>query len=91
MGTMLTIQSTIYADFFGRKHVGEISSIAMTFKVVGGAVGPLFLGLMSDASGGDFGLALTLASAMPLGLAVATHWLRRPPRPRPTEELGTDI
>lgn len=47
----IPLQETIWADYFGRMHLGKIRSVAMPFTIVFGAGGPLLAGFLFDQSG----------------------------------------
>lgn len=47
----IPLQETVWADYFGRMHLGKIRSVAMPFTIVFGAGGPLLAGFLFDQSG----------------------------------------
>ncbi|MGC9521952.1 MAG: MFS transporter [Anaerolineae bacterium] len=85
-GLSQTIGSVVWADYFGRRHLGSIAGFASTISVIGSALGPLPLGLARDLLG-DYGTALLIEAAFPLALAVANLAIGRPTR-RQTRSAG---
>ena len=47
-----TLMSVVWPNFYGRAHVGAISSLAMSVTVFGSALAPLAYSLSLDLSGG---------------------------------------
>lgn len=78
-GLFRTVSSVVWADLYGRTHLGAISGLASTLMVAGSALGPLPLGYARDLFGGYTG-ALWLSSLLPIGLAVLTLFSRPPSR-----------
>lgn len=83
LGTMMGmkggISGSVYAYYFGRRHLGAIKGSASTLSVAGTAAGPLLFAL-GHAAAGSYALVLR-ASALPV-LAVALAALAlRPFRP----------
>lgn len=74
-GTGQAIQGSVYAYYFGRRHIGAIRGFATAVAVAGTSTGPLLLALGFDASG-SYGPVLALAAFPPLVLAVASPFLR---------------
>lgn len=50
-GMSMAVQSTVYAHYFGRKHLGAIKGSVSTFAVAGTAAGPLLLSVGFDLTG----------------------------------------
>ncbi|PKR77018.1 MFS transporter [Halalkalibacillus sediminis] len=63
----------IWPNYFGRRHLGSIKSIAQSVMVVGSALGPLPYGLFYDVMGG-YSEVLLLTPLLPLiaGILVLT-------------------
>jgi len=76
-GMMGTVASVIWADYYGRRHLGSISGLATTVSRVSSALGPLPLAVAYDLSGSYDG-ALTIEMMIPLALAAITVFVRRP-------------
>ncbi|MEP5759787.1 MAG: MFS transporter [Litoreibacter sp.] len=47
-GMNATIQSALWAEFFGTKHLGSIKAMAVAFMVLGSAIGPGLTGWLID-------------------------------------------
>ncbi len=78
-GLSQTIGSVVWADYFGRRHLGAIAGFASTISVIGSALGPLPLGLARDLLG-DYSTALLIEAALPIALAIANLAIGRPTR-----------
>ncbi|MBT2571079.1 MFS transporter [Planococcus sp. ISL-110] len=52
MGIERIVMAVVWPNYFGRKHIGSISGIAMAMVVTGSALGPLPLGIAFDVFGG---------------------------------------
>jgi len=85
IGGSIPLQETVWANYFGRQHLGSIRSIAMPFSIIFGAGGPLLAGLLYDGSG-SYTLAFILFAAFWL-IGFVLILLARPPRP-PSEPNG---
>jgi len=72
-----TVSSVIWADCYGRQHLGSIAGLAATLTRVSSALGPLPLALAFDASGG-YEIALKIGVVIPLILAVVNLMVRPP-------------
>ena len=71
------VMSVVWATYFGRRHLGSIAGMASTFTVIGSALGPLPLALAYDLLGSYNGV-LTIEAVIPLALAIANLFVRRP-------------
>jgi MFS family permease len=78
-GLFRTVSGVVWADMFGRTHLGAISGLATTLMIVGSALGPLPLGYARDLMGG-YTMALAVSSLLPFALAVLTLFCRKPIR-----------
>lgn len=78
IGGAIPLQETVWANYFGRQHLGSIRSIAMPFSIIFGAGGPLLAGLLYDGSG-SYTLAFVLFSAFWL-IGFVLILLARPPQ-----------
>ncbi|ANU21950.1 MFS transporter [Planococcus donghaensis] len=52
MGIERIVMAVVWPNYFGRKHIGSLSGIAMAMVVTGSALGPLPLGIAFDFFGG---------------------------------------
>lgn len=73
-GMSQAIQSSVYAHYFGRLHIGAIKGLATTITVAGTAAGPLILALGYDMSG-SYTPVLIGSAVVPALLAVAAPFL----------------
>eukprot|EP00494_Astrolonche_serrata_P001315 UN01321 len=51
IGVTLNIQAVVWANYYGRAHVGAISGVADALVVLGSAFGPLPFGFIRDTTG----------------------------------------
>ncbi len=65
------VNSVVWPNYFGRKHLGSISGLATTLLVLGTSLGPMPVGIARDLLG-NYNLILPLLAIIPLALAVAT-------------------
>ncbi len=73
-GMSQALQSTVYAHYFGRIHLGAIKGLATTITVAGTATGPLLLALGFEAAG-SYGPVLTYSAALPALLSIVSPFL----------------
>ena len=74
-----TVSSVVWADYYGRQHLGSISGLGATLTRVSSALGPVPLALAFDAYG-SYGGALRVEVAVPLVLAVLSLVVKAPDR-----------
>ena len=73
------MQATVYAEFFGRTHLGSIQGTAQSVNIMGTGLGPFILGLGYDTFG-SFGPVLWVVALLPLVMAVVQMCcLHKPP------------
>ncbi len=77
-GTMMTISTIIWPNYFGRAHLGSIRGMASTAMVAFAALGPLPFGLVFDLTG-NYRLAIFMFLAAPVAIGMATLFAT-PPR-----------
>ena len=80
---MLVI-SVVYANYFGRRHLGSIGGLAATIGIAGSALGPMPLGIARDLLG-SYSTVLIGFAALPLVLGIACLLFCRPPGEPPAE------
>jgi MFS family permease len=69
------VGGSVYAHYFGRRHLGAIKGAAITITVAGTAVGPLLYGLGYEVAGNY--LPVLLASTVaPLAVALVAPFMR---------------
>lgn len=81
-GIMGTAGSVIWADYFGRRHLGSISGLTSSISRISSALGALPLALAFDLTG-SYNPALTIEMAVPLLLAILNLFVK-PPKHTPT-------
>jgi sugar phosphate permease len=86
-GLSQTIGGVVWADYFGRRHLGAIAGLASTISVIGSALGPLPLGLARDLLG-SYNTALLIEATLPIALAVANFAVGRPTRHQPQPRMS---
>lgn len=69
------IGGSVYAYYFGRKHLGAIKGSAITITVAGTAAGPLIYALGYDAMG-SYVPTLLFTALLPLAVALYAPFLR---------------
>ena len=76
-GFTRAVSSVIWANYFGREHLGAITGSTTTILIAGSALGPMPLGIARDLLG-SYNMALNILAAIPLLLAVAALFVRKP-------------
>jgi sugar phosphate permease len=72
-----TVNGVVWARYYGRRHLGSVSGLAMSIVIAGSALGPLPMGMARDRMG-SYRPMLTLSALLPLILGVVAFWARRP-------------
>ena len=67
------VRATVYAEMYGRKHLGSVQSIASSLTVFGSAIGPFPFGVARDTTGSYTGV-FAMASLFPLTAAVVVFF-----------------
>ncbi|MER3420650.1 MAG: hypothetical protein C4290_09085 [Chloroflexota bacterium] len=81
IGGTVPLQESVWASYFGRRHLGAIRAVAMPFAILFSALGPKFAARLYDHTG-SYGTAfLTFAAFWVAGAALVL--LARPPRRSP--------
>ena len=75
----LTVSQVVWAKYYGRRHLGSVTGVAMLVSIAGSALGPMPMGIARDLMG-SYLPALTVSAALPLVLAVVALFARRPER-----------
>ena len=73
--------SYLWADYFGRRHLGSVQGAGQTVLIVGASLGPLPFSLSLDLAGGYSAALLGSAALGVLVAMVAAGFLRRPRQP----------
>ena len=80
-GLKTTMSGFLYADYYGRKHLGSIQAIDSMCGIAGTAVGPLFIQTLREMWG-SYAPVLYLLTFMPGCCAVMNLlFLKKPPLP----------
>jgi len=77
-----TVSGCVYGQYYGRTHLGAITSYPQISVVVFSAIGPLAFGVAFDLLG-SFTLCLFLTAAFPLALSLCILFCVRKPPPMP--------
>ncbi len=76
-GLTRTVNSMIWATYFGRAHLGSITGITSTIVIFGSALGPMPFGIARDLMG-SYETVLMISAVIPVGLGLANVWVKRP-------------
>jgi MFS family permease len=76
-GLVRSVSSVIWANYFGRRHLGAITGVTSTILVAGSALGPMPMGIARDLLG-SYNMALNILAVIPLILAVAALFVKKP-------------
>ena len=78
-GTQMTVASVIWANYYGKRHLGSIRGVAFLWSVGASAISPLPLGVLHDLTG-DYSLPLRLMLTVSITAAFAAIFARPPRR-----------
>ena len=78
-----TMSGIVYADFYGRKHLGSIMALDSAIGLVGTAVGPLYIQTMRELQGSYDPVFYTL-TLMPCVTAILALIFLNKPKRKPT-------
>ena len=81
-GLSRIVGSVVWADYFGRRHLGSITGLATPIGVAGTAFGPLLFGVGRDVMG-TYNTVLLVSAMLPLVLGIAALLLRKPQKVQP--------
>ena len=76
-GMYRIIMSVLWANYFGRMHLGSIAGMAQTIAVGGSALGPLPLGIAHDILG-NYKAVLFSCMVLPLAFGIANLFVGKP-------------
>jgi len=77
-GLEMIVSSVIFANYFGRRHLGSIAGFAATLLVAASALGPMPIGIARDLLG-NYSAVLSTFAALPFALALACLFFCKPP------------
>jgi MFS family permease len=83
-GIEMLVMSVIFANYYGRRHLGAIAGFSSQLLVAASALGPMPFGVARDVLG-SYGAVLTTMAVLPLALGVACLLFGEPPA-RPPED-----
>jgi len=69
-GLEMIVSSVIFANYFGRRHLGSIAGFASTLLVAASALGPMPIGVARDLMG-SYQTVLSVFALLPFALAIA--------------------
>ena len=78
-GLYRIIMSVLWANYFGRLHLGSITGVAQTIAVGGSALGPLPLGIARDLLG-NYEAVILACTVIPLIFGTANMFVGKPQR-----------
>ncbi len=78
VGLEIIVSSVVFANFFGRRHLGSIAGFSSTLLVAASALGPMPIGVARDLMGG-YDAVLNAFAVIPLVLAVVCLLFCRAP------------
>ena len=84
IGLEMIIASVVFANYFGRRHLGGIAGFASTLLVASSALGPMPIGVARDLMG-SYAAVLNGFAILPLVLALACLFYCRPPGAPPED------
>ena len=77
MPLITTVSGVVWANYFGRKHLGSISGVARLAGTIGSALGPMPFGIIRDVMG-SYNPLLTIVTIPTLALTVACFFVHKP-------------
>ena len=78
-GFQMVVSNVVWANYFGRRHLGSITGVTSTLSVAGSALGPMPFGVGRDLLGSYEGI-LTGFAVLPFVLAFVTLFFAKRPR-----------
>jgi MFS family permease len=76
-GLMSIVGSVIWADYYGREHLGSITGITSMILIVGSSLGPMPMGIARDLLG-SYTTTLNIAAIFPFLLGMLSLFVGRP-------------
>ncbi len=76
-GLAMTVGNVIWANYFGRRHLGSITGVTYAIGVIGSALGPMPFGVARDLLG-NYNLTLMVSAVLSLLLGVVSLFARKP-------------
>jgi len=76
-GLISLVGGTMFARYFGRKHLGKLRGSIITAQVAGSSLGPFITGIIFDLTG-SFQISLWIFLVLLIPAAVASLWAVKP-------------
>ena len=76
-GLYRIIMSVLWANYFGRLHLGSIMGVIQTIAVACSALGPMPFGIAHDLLG-SYNAVFFWTALLPLGFGIANIFVKRP-------------
>jgi MFS family permease len=76
-GLISLVGGTMFARYFGRKHLGKLRGSVITAQVAGSSLGPFITGVIFDLTG-SFQISLWIFLLLLIPAAVASLWAVKP-------------
>jgi len=87
---VVAVGGTLWAKYYGRRHLGKIKGLVTKLFVAASAVGPILVDGAYERLG-SYHLILTILMIAPLPLAVGSLFATQPPRPETAEADPTAL
>ncbi|NKB68975.1 MAG: MFS transporter [Candidatus Latescibacteria bacterium] len=84
VGLEMIVSSVVFANFYGRRHLGSIAGLAATILVGASALGPMPIGVARDLLG-NYAAVLNTFAVLPFVLAIACLLFCKAPGAPPEE------
>ena len=79
-GASVVFQNIIWADYYGRQHLGAIRGMVAPFAALGGGISPFIAGWMFDSTGSYDSILVMMGGGA--FVAAILIFLAQPPRAR---------
>ena len=76
---LLIVGGTLWAKYYGRKHLGKIRGSVFTAGVAGSSVGPFIMGLIYDNLG-SYKISLWIFIVLLIPVVISAFWAKPPKR-----------
>ena len=86
IGIFGLVNSIIYANWFGRTHLGQIQGVSQSLIVLGSAVGPAVISVGHDLWG-NYATVLKMSALAPITCGIAILYVSKPRKRKDYAEL----
>ncbi len=76
-GLISLVGGTMFARYFGRKHLGKLRGSVLTAQVAGSSLGPFITGVIFDSTG-SYRISLWVFLGLIIPAAISTLWAVKP-------------